>query len=52
MEHTIQVMEHKEFDDGGNELTGYAFKDENGHCFIIIYGDKKRDLIERYLKNK
>ena len=25
-------------------LTGYAFIDEGGHCIIIVYGEKKREL--------
>lgn len=29
-------------------LTGYSFIDKFGHCFIIVYGESKRD----YLKNK
>lgn len=26
-------------------LTGYAFIDEWKHCIIIVYGDRKRDLL-------
>lgn len=27
----------------------YAFIDENGHCIIIIAGEKRRDLTIEYL---
>jgi len=28
---------------------GYAFIDENGHCIIIVNGEKKRDMLIEYL---
>lgn len=30
-------------------LNGYAFIDNNGHCIIIIYGERRRDLFIEYL---
>jgi hypothetical protein len=30
-------------------LNGYAFIDENNKCFIIVYGESKRDLLSKYL---
>ena len=30
-------------------LNGYAFIDEYGHCFFIVYGEKRRDLLKEYL---
>jgi len=51
MKFTIHEMEHKEYDEGDNVLIGYAFIDEDGHCIIIVYGEKKRDLIKRYLSH-
>lgn len=31
-------------------LTGYAFMDEFKHCFIIVYGENKRDFVINKLK--
>ena len=48
MRYSIKVMEHKlEIDE--KKFTGYAFIDEGGHCTIIVYGEKKRDIVKRYL---
>jgi len=33
-------------------LNGYAFIDKWGHCIIIVYGEKKRDLLSEYLSEK
>ena len=30
-------------------LSGYAIIDEKGHCFIIVHGEDKRDIIYEYL---
>jgi len=30
--------------------TGYSFIDQYGHCFIIVYGKTKRDLLIKKLK--
>ena len=30
-------------------LNGYAFIDNWGFCIIIVYGEKKRDLLSEYL---
>lgn len=30
-------------------VNGYAFIDETGRCFIIVYGESKRDFIKKYL---
>jgi len=48
MKYSIQVMEHKLVIDD-KTLIGYAFIDQDGHCVIIVYGEKKRDLIKGYL---
>jgi len=34
------------------ELKGYAFMDEEGRCIIITYGEKKRDILKRYLSRE
>ena len=33
-------------------LNGYAFLDEFGKCFIIVYGEGRRDSVKNYLKNQ
>jgi hypothetical protein len=30
-------------------LNGYAFIDEDGHCFIIVYSENRRDGLIKYL---
>jgi len=42
MEHTLLI------DD--KEYTGYAFMDEENRCIIITWGEKRRDLLKRYLR--
>lgn len=53
MKHTIEKMDTKiSFENDKKKdvlLTGYSFIDEMGHCFIIVYGERKRDLIVEYL---
>jgi len=54
MRHTIVKMQHpmvyvenkKEF-----TLEGYAFLDENGGTIIIVYGEGRRDDMDKYLTN-
>lgn len=48
MKHTISIMSYKPVIND-IEYTGYAFIDERGHCIIIVYGEKKRDLMIEYL---
>lgn len=45
-------MNHKTLGENDKELNGYAFLDEDGHCIIITYGEKKRDILQRYLSRK
>jgi len=33
-------------------LTGYSFIDEMNKCIIIVYGERKRDLLQEYLLEK
>jgi len=53
MKHTIVQMKQKlEFLDENNKkdsLSGYAFIDEWGGCVIIVYGEKKKELLSKYL---
>lgn len=53
MKFTISKMEHvlTVFNDDRKliSLNGYAFIDENNKCFIIVYGESKRDLLSKYL---
>lgn len=30
-------------------LNGYAFIDELGKCFIVVYGEGRRDSMKKYL---
>lgn len=45
MDTQISFLEDKK----STSLTGYAFIDKMGYCFIIVYGERKRDLIVEYL---
>jgi hypothetical protein len=45
MKHTIEKM--KSADPDGE--TGYAFIDESGSCIIIVYGERRRDSMTKYL---
>lgn len=53
MRYTVINMEHKmEYVDENKKkisLNGYAFLDENEKCFIIVYGESKRDGLLKYL---
>lgn len=31
---------------------GYAFIDEYGFCFMIVYGEGRRDVLSKYLLKK
>jgi hypothetical protein len=44
MKYSIQIMNTILIVDD-KSLTGYAFIDENKHCIIIVYGERKRDLL-------
>jgi len=56
MIYTIQNIKNKlELYEGNRKLTslnGYAFIDEKGHCIIIVYSEKKRDLVKKYLEGE
>jgi hypothetical protein len=39
-------------DSGTTELNGYAFMDKYNHCAVIVYGEKQRYLMSKYLKIK
>ena len=52
MKYTIQNMSNPfVFFENKKKITlnGYAFIDENGKCFIIVYGEGRRDSIKNYL---
>jgi hypothetical protein len=56
MKHTIQKMNQVlRFQDENKKwisLNGYAFIDDCGHCIMIVYGEKKRELLSEYLSEK
>ena len=56
MKYTIQNIKNKlELYEGSRKLAtlnGYAFIDEQGHCIIIVYSEKKRDLVKKYLEGE
>ena len=52
MNHTIEKLKNKlEYTEGKTvvSLDGYAFIDESGGCIIIVYGEGRRDVMEKYL---
>ena len=53
MKYTIQKMSQVIKYQDDNKiwviLNGYAFLDEDGGCFIITYGEGRRDSISNYL---
>lgn len=53
MKHSIvkmkQVLRLQDENKKWISLIGYAFIDDNEHCIIIVYGEKKRDLLIEYL---
>lgn len=38
-------------DDKVSHLPGYAFLDRFGRCIIQVYGDKQKELMNKYLKD-
>lgn len=54
MNYKISPLENKTPIYKGKEITGYlsgfAFLDEKGCCAIIVYGERQRDLMDKYLK--
>ena len=51
MKFSIQKMEKKIKIDEKN-FTEYAFIDEAGYCIIIVYSEKKRDLLIKLFNKK
>ncbi|MFW6219735.1 MAG: hypothetical protein ACOC33_02745 [bacterium] len=53
MKYTIEKMDitipYVDENKKTSSLTGYSFLDENNRCFIITWGERKRDLIKNYL---
>lgn len=54
MKYTIVKMQNKiEYYDYALKkqvsYNAYAFIDENGHCIIIVAGERRRDLTTEYL---
>lgn len=53
MEYTVKKTKNKyEFVDENKKkhsYTGYAFIDKCGRCFIIVYGENRRDSLLEYL---
>jgi len=55
MKHTIEKLKNKlEYTEGKTVVSsnGYAFIDECGGCIIIVYGEGRRDAMEKYLNEK
>jgi len=55
MKHTIEKLKNKwEYTEGKTvvSLDGYAFMDESGGCIIIVYGEGRRDVMEKYLNDR
>lgn len=48
MEFTIEKTKNTLIVDE-KEYNGYAFIDEMNKCFIIVYGESKRDLLKNIL---
>ena len=48
MEHRMEFYENKIF----RSETGYAFIDQYGYCYIIVYGEFLREAYEKILKIK
>jgi len=49
MNYTIDKMNTILYIDG-NPALGYAFIDEWGHCIIIAWGEGKKKIVERALR--
>lgn len=49
METPVSLLDEKKRE---VSLTGYSFIDEMNKCFIIVYGERKRDLMIEYLSQK
>jgi len=49
MKYTIETMDTILVVDD-KPLTGYAFIDNTGHCMIIVYSERKKDLMIELLK--
>lgn len=52
MKHTIQNMKEPliYFENKKEvKMIGYAFIDECGRCFMIVYGEGRRDAMKQYL---
>ena len=57
MKHTIVKMQNKiEYYDYALKrlvsYNAYAFLDTDGHCIIIVAGEKRRDSLSEYLSGK
>ena len=55
MKHTIVKMKHPMvYLENRKEIIneGYAFIDEQGNTIIIVYGEGRRDDMDKYLSNK
>jgi hypothetical protein len=48
MEHVLSFMND---DRKQISMNGYAFIDENGKCYMIVYGEGRRDFLSNYLNN-
>ena len=54
MKYTIEKLKAKlEYTEGKSvvSLNGYAFIGEDGGCIIIVYGEGRRDAMEKYLND-
>jgi hypothetical protein len=53
MKHTIEKMKHElvflNAEKKEIRAFGYAFIDEHGRCFIIVYGEGRKDDMSKYL---
>lgn len=46
MKQTLEILDEN---NKKNSLSGYAFIDEWGGCIMIVYGEKKKELLAKYL---
>lgn len=53
MKHTVvpmkQILEILDENNKKISLGGFAFIDEWGFCIMIVYGEKKKELLSKYL---
>lgn len=48
MKYDIRKIENRNVDK--DQMQGYSFRDECGHCIIIVYGENRRDAMIKHLE--